>query len=79
MFQSQNVAAGRPCWIAPAVVDISMQARKRPLDGALNVAVLDWVEVDAATRSHLRKLFPLQRRKPAVSPAESRGLNKERP
>jgi len=33
----------------------------------------------SATRSCVQKLFLLQRKKPSVSPDESRGLNKERP
>jgi len=33
----------------------------------------------SATRSRVQKLFLLQRKKPSVSPDESRGLNKERP
>ena len=32
----------------------------------------------SATRSRVQKLFLLQRKKPSVSPGESRGLNKER-
>ncbi|MDD5277846.1 MAG: integration host factor subunit beta [Methylovulum sp.] len=33
----------------------------------------------SATRNRVQKLFLLQRKKPSVSPDESRGLNKERP